>query len=197
MATILDIVRSRRSIRRFLPREVGRHELRLCLEAARLAPSADNAQPWRFVVVDDPELKSRVCAAAFSGIYGLSRFAAQAPVVVIVLARLDFLANRLGRRIQGTQFYLLDIGIAVEHFILQAEELGLGTCWVGWFNSRALRRLLRVPRKFRLVALLPVGYPASRPPQETKRKPLDDIAWFNAVGPGARETDPGEGSGGS
>jgi nitroreductase len=192
MPTFMEIVRSRRSIRRFLPREVEREKILACLEAARLAPSADNVQPWRFAVLDDPAVKERACAAAFSGIHGLSRFAAQAPVVIVVLARLDFLANRLGRRIQGIQFYLIDIGIAVEHLVLQAEELGLGTCWVGWFNPRALRRVLRIPKKYKPVALLPIGYAASRPPRETKRKPLEAIAWFNAVEPGGSKAGPGE-----
>jgi nitroreductase len=80
-----------------------------------------------------------------------------------MMARLDLLANNLGRLVQGTQFYLLDLGIAGEHFVLKAEEQGLGTCWIGWFNLKAVRKLLDIPRKYRLVAMLSAGYPASRP----------------------------------
>jgi nitroreductase len=187
MTSFLDLVRKRRSIRRFLPRPVGREKLLTCLEAARLAPSASNSQPWRFLVIDDPGLKDRLCREAFSGIYAMSRFTAQAPVVLVVLARLDSLLHRLGHRLQRTPFYLIDIGISVEHFVLQAEELGLSTCWVGWFNARKTRRVLRVPRKYKIVALLPVGYAASRPPRETVRKPLDEVVWFNGIGESGKE----------
>jgi nitroreductase len=181
MATVLDLARRRRSIRRFLPRPVAREDILTCIEAARLAPSASNTQPWRFVVVDEPGLKDRLCGEAFSGLYSISRFTSQAPVVLVVLARLNFLANRVARQIQGTQFYLIDIGISVEHFVLQAEELGLATCWVGWFNARKVRRVLRVPRKYKIVALLPVGYAASRPPREAVRKPIEEVVSFNGL----------------
>lgn len=173
------LIRSRRSIRRFLPDPVERDKIIACLEAARLAPSAENAQPWRFLVIDDPELKATVAGEAFSGVYGMTKFAAQAPVLVVVLASLDLLAHRLGRRIQGTQFYLIDIGIAGEHFVLKAEEQGLATCWIGWFNARRVRKALHIPRKYKIVSLFPLGYAASRPPSETKRRALEEIAWFN------------------
>jgi len=183
----MALVRSRRSIRRFLPRPVEPDKLRTCLEAARLAPSAHNAQPARFLVVDDPGLKDALCREAFSGIYGMSRFAAQAPVIVAILARKDFVAHRLGRQIQKISYHLIDIGIAGEHFILQAEELGLSTCWMGWFHFRKARRVLEVPRKYKLVALVPVGYAASRPPRETVRLPLSEVAWRNRVGAGLED----------
>jgi nitroreductase len=182
MPTPLDVlIRSRRSIRRFLPDPVDRENILACLEALRLAPSAENAQPWRLLVVDEPELKEKLAGEAFSGIFGMTKFAGGAPVLVVVLASLDLLAHRLGRRIQGTQFYLIDIGIAGEHFVLKAEELGLATCWIGWFNVRRVRKVLRIPRKYKIVALFPLGYAASRPPSETKRKGLEEIAWFNRM----------------
>lgn len=176
-----ELVRSRRSIRRFSSSPVEKEKIMACLEAARLAPSAENVQPWRFLVVDDPKLKAGLAEAAFSGLYSMCRFAGKAPVLVVLLGRLDFKANRLGRRIQGVQFYLLDLGIAGEHFILQARELGLGTCWIGWFNSRRVRKLLKIPRSLKIVALIPVGYPEKHPPFETQRKPLGKIAWFNEI----------------
>jgi nitroreductase len=176
------LMRSRRSIRRFLPDPVEKEKIMVCLEAARIAPSAENAQPSRFLIVDDPELKSELAREAFSGIYSMTKFAAQAPVLVVVLARLDILVHKVGRRLQGTQFFLVDIGIAGEHFVLRAEEMGLSTCWIGWFNVRRTRKLLRIPRKYKIVCLFAVGYAASRPPAETKRKPLEEIAWFNKIG---------------
>ncbi len=174
------IIRRRRSIRRYLPAPVEKEKLQACLESARIAPSAHNAQSWRFLVIDDPEIKARYVEKAFSGIYKMTRFAAQAPVLVLVLARLDVLANRLGRQVQGVNFYLLDLGIAGEHFVLQAEELGLSTCWIGWFNIRKTRKFFKIPRKFKIVALISLGYAASRPPSDGIRKPLEEIVRYNA-----------------
>jgi nitroreductase len=176
-----QLVKSRRSIRRFLDKPVEREKILACLEAARLAPSAENVQPWRFLVIDDPELKAEFSKEAFSGIYFISKFAAKAPVLILILARLDILANRIGRMIQGTQFYLLDIGIAGEHIVLQAEELGLGTCWMGWFNLQRTRKFFRIPRKYKIVALMPMGYCDQKPSSEREKKTLEEIAWFNKI----------------
>lgn len=176
-----ELVGRRRSVRRYLDKPVERELVLACLEAARLAPSAENVQPWRFLVVDDPALRDRFASEVFSGIYGPSRFAGRAPVLILVLARLDILANRLGRRIQGVPFYLIDIGIAGEHLVLQAEELGLGACWIGWFNIRRARKLFRIPRRYKIVSLLALGYPEPRPRVEKKRRPLKEIAWFNGL----------------
>lgn len=176
------LVRGRMSIRRYLPQPVEREKILACLEAARLAPSASNAQTWRFFVMDDPELKSRFARAAFSGIYGQTRFAAAAPVLILILAKPDFLAHRLGKQIQRVPFAMIDIGIAGEHLVLQAEELGLGTCWIGWFHMRKARKVLKIPRKYKIVSLLALGYYEKKPSRERLRKPLEEIAWFNACG---------------
>lgn len=173
------ILRGRRSIRRFLPTPVEPEKVRACLEAARIAPSAHNDQPWRFIVVDDPALKDRLTDAAFSGLYAGSKFAARAPVILALLARPGKAIARVGSRIQGVPFYLLDMGIAGEHVVLQAEELGLASCWMGWFNYRRARKVLAVPRAFKLVALMPLGYPASRPQREPPRRAFEDIVAFN------------------
>lgn len=159
-----------------------RKKVLACIEAARLAPSAQNVQPWRFLIIDDPVIKAEFAAEAFSGIYSFSRFAAKAPVLIVILARLDIIANRLGRQIQDVSFYLIDIGIAGEHIALQAEELGLGTCWIGWFNVRRTRKYFKIPRKYKIVCLMAVGHFEKKPPREKKRKSLEEIAWFNRVG---------------
>ncbi len=176
------IIRGRRSIRRYLPTPVEREKLLACLEAARLAPSAHNAQPWRFIVVDDPELKGRLASAAFSGLYSGSKFAAQAPVILVLLAKTEFMAHGLGGRLQGVPYHLLDVGIAGEHIVLQAEELGLATCWMGWFNYRKVRKVLGIPRKYKIMAMMPVGYAEKRPKREPPRKTLEEIVTYNGVG---------------
>ncbi len=173
------ILRGRRSIRRYLPTPVEPEKLRACLEAARIGPSAHNAQPWRFIVVDDPPLKDRLAAEAFSGIYSSSMFAAKAPVILVLLARPGNAVVRLGSKIQGVPYYLIDIGIAGEHVVLQAEELGLATCWMGWFDYRKARKVLGISGSFKLVAMMPLGYAEKRPTREPPRKTFEEIAAFN------------------
>jgi nitroreductase len=175
------LIAQRRSIRKYLDKPVEKEKILDCLEAARLAPSADNVQPWRFLVIDEPELKEAFTKEVFSGIYSVSKFAAKAPVLIVILARLDIIANRIGKQIQGVNFYLIDIGIAGEHIVLQAEELGLGTCWIGWFNPRKARKILDIPKKYKIVALLSMGYYQKKPVREKKRKSLEDIVWFNKM----------------
>jgi len=176
------LIAQRRSIRRYLETPVEREKILACIEAARRAPSAENVQPWRFLVIDDPGIKKRLASQAFSGIYSMSKFAVKAPVIVLVLARLDIVANRLGKQIQNIHFYLIDIGIAGEHFVLQAEELGIGTCWMGWFNARKIRKILKIPKKYKIVSMLTMGYYEKKPSRERPRKSLDEIAWFNQIG---------------
>jgi len=176
-----ELVRNRRSVRRYLERPVEREKVLACLEAARLAPSAENVQPWRFLVIDDPDVKQRFAAAVFSGIYSFSRFAAKAPVLIVILARPGLLADRIGKQIQDVSFYLIDVGIAGEHLALQAEELGLGTCWIGWFNSRRTRKFFAIPRQLKIVCLMALGYHEGRPGREKNRKSLAEIAWFNRL----------------
>ena len=177
-----QLVKNRRSVRRYSDRPVEREKVLTCLEAGRLAPSADNVQPWRFLVLDDSELKERFSKEVFSGIYTKTRFAAKAPVLILLLARLDIIANRIGKQIQGIHYYFIDVGIAGEHVVLQAEELGLGTCWIGWFNTRKARKIAKIPKKYKIVSLLSMGYPETKPTREKKRKTLSEIVWFNTIG---------------
>ena len=179
--SVNKLIAQRRSIRRYLDKPIEREKILECLEAARLAPSADNIQPWRFLVIDSIDLKEKLGKKVFSGIYSVSKFAAKAPVLIVIMARLDIIANRIGKQIQGVNFYLIDVGIAGEHIVLQAEELGLGTCWVGWFNSRKVRKILDIPKKYKIVSLLSMGYYEKKPSREKKRKDLEEIAWFNKI----------------
>jgi len=177
-----QLVQNRRSIRKYLEKPVEREKVLTCLEAARMAPSADHVQPWRYLVIDEPELKRIFTDEVFSGIYSKTKFAAKAPVIIVMLAKLDVVANRIGKQIQGIHYYFIDMGIAGEHIVLQAEELGLGTCWIGWFSTRKTRKLLNIPRKYKIVSLLSIGYYENRPSKEKQRKTLSEIVWFNKIG---------------
>jgi len=177
---LLDTIKQRRSIRNFQNQPIERDKIYLCLEAARLAPSACNTQPWRFVIVDDKELKDKLCSEAFSGIYSMCSFAKTASVIVVVISEKQKFLTKVGGAIRGTQFYLIDIGIACEHFILQATELGLGTCWIGWFDENKVKKVLAVPKEKKVISLIAVGYyQDSHPFSEKNRKSLNEIVSFN------------------
>jgi nitroreductase len=176
-----SLARQRRSCRAYDPdRPVPREQLQACVEAARLAPSACNRQPWRFVAVDDPELVQRI--AGECKLPGIPHpWWETVPVFVALCAELDFVTHRVAPALSGIPYYLLDIGIAGEHFVLAAETLGLGTCWIGWFHEKKVKKILHIPRAARVCALLTLGYP--REPQgkreDIQRRPLEDIVYWN------------------
>ena len=171
-----DLIQKRQSDRRYdASRQVDRDLVMKCLEAARLAPSACNSQPWKFVVVDQPDLKGQMAEAAAG--MGMNRFATEAPVIVAVVLDKMNLTARIGSVIKDKEYSLLDVGIAVEHFCLQAAELGLGTCILGWFDEKKVKKLLGVDRR-RIPLLITLGYPAgaTRP---KSRKTLEEMSSWN------------------
>lgn len=177
----IQLIKSRQSIRKYLDRPIARKDLLKCVEAARLAPSASNSQPGRFMIIDDPEVKARFARFAFSGIYAATKWAAKAPVIIVLMAEPDLVTNRIGKQITGLHFYLIDAGIAGEHFVLQAQNLGIGTCWIGWFSAKGVKKALNLPAKYKPVALIAAGYPKIPKTGRKKRKPLRDIYWFNRI----------------
>ncbi|MBA7467470.1 putative NAD(P)H nitroreductase [subsurface metagenome] len=178
---LLDLLKHRKSVREFLDRPVEREKIMTCLEAARLAPSACNSQPWKFIVVDDEPLKNKLCDAAFNSVYSMNAFCKTAPVMVAVISEKSKFVARIGGMFRGTKYYLIDIGIAVEHFVLQAEDLGLGTCWVGWFNEKAVKSILNVPQNKKIDILIAVGYyDREKLGSEHGREPIQKIASFNS-----------------
>ena len=178
---LLDLIKQRKSVREFLDRPVEREKITMCLEAARLSPSECNSQPWKFIVVDNRELKNKICDAAFSGIYSINSFCRKAPVLVVIVSEKSKFIARVGGMFRGTKYNLIDIGIAGEHFVLEAEDLGLGTCWIGWFNERAVKIILHIPQHKKIDILIALGYcDREKAHQEHGREPLGDIALFNS-----------------
>ena len=170
-----ELVNKRQSDRQYQQKPVDRALLLQCLEAARVAPSACNSQPWKFVVVDEPSLVSEMASAAAG--MGMNKFAFQAPVIVVVVLEKMNLTARIGSVIKDKEYSLLDVGIAVEHFCLQASELGLGTCILGWFDEKRVRKLLKIARR-RVPLLITVGYPDG-PVRKKVRKKLDEMSCWN------------------
>ena len=178
---LLDLIKNRKSVRNFLDRPVEREKIMMCLEAARLAPSACNSQPWTFIVVDDKQLKEKLSNAAFSGIYSINAFCKMAPVIVVVISERSKFFAIAGGTFRGTKYYLVDIGIAGEHFVLQSEELGLGTCWIGWFNEEAVKSILNIPQHKKIDILIALGYyDREKLGPDHSREPIGKIASFNA-----------------
>ena len=176
----LELANRRQSVRRYEPgRRIPREILDRCLEAARLAPSACNSQPWSFVVVDDPaKVRELAEAACTHSPYGMNRFVADASALVAVATEKMKLAARLGAQFRGVQYSLVDIGIACEHLVLQAAEEGLGSCWLGWFNEGAVKQRLGIPRDKKVDLLICLGYAADSRPREKIRRSLDDVRRY-------------------
>ncbi len=177
-----ELVQKRQSDRKYEPRPVSRDLIVKCLEAARLAPSACNSQPWKFVAVDDPALVRQIGEAAAS--LGMNGFAREVPVIVAVVLEKMNLTARIGSVIKDKEYSLLDVGIAVEHFCLQAVELGLGTCIMGWFDEKKVKKLLGIGSK-RVPLLVSLGYPAGETRKKT-RKALDEMSGWNQYKEGGR-----------
>ena len=180
---LTDLIHHRHSIRGYLDKPVEREKIMACLEAARLAPSASNSQPWHFVVVDEPVLRGKLCDGAFSGIFSRMRFPREAPVIVAAVGSSPGLVQKAGNIVLRTNFSLVDMGIAGEHFVLQADELGLGTCWMGLFDEGKVKKILGIPRERKVVGLFTLGYfDEALAGRGHSRKTLEEMSSFNGWG---------------
>lgn len=175
-----ELVVKRESIRRYADKKVERKKIEQCIEAARLAPSACNAQPWRFVVVDDPALVAKLAEYAASPVAKLNTFVKYSAAIVVAVAEPPNMSSRIGGLLKHKKYNIMDTSIAVEHFCLQATELGLATCILGWFSAFRVKRLLGIPLMRNIPLLITVGYPGEkRPPRKKVRKTRDEIMSYN------------------
>ena len=164
MTTFFDLVARRQSDRAFDPdRPVEKEKIQRILETVRLAPSACNSQPWHFIVVDDPETKNKLADAVASKILGINHFSKQAPVHAWL---------------KDKNFAHIDVGIAAAHLVLAAEDEGLGSCIMGWFDEDKVRKLLGIPSGKRVLLDVVLGY-STQPDRKKVRKELDKIVSWN------------------
>jgi nitroreductase len=161
----MDVIR-RRSIRKYRPSEIPREHLLEILEAGRLAPSAGNRQPWRFIVVRDPDQRRRLAEAARG-----QMFIADAAAVLVAIADPE----------ASPRWCEKDVMIAMENMVLAATELGYGSCYIGAFEEEGVKSLLKIPDGLRVVALLPIGVPDEAPPQRP-RKGLNEVFFGEEYG---------------
>lgn len=177
--SFLNLVMKRRSIRKYADTKVDRALIEKCIEAARLSPSACNAQPWKFIVVDNPEIKEKVAHESYGMFDSFNKFTHQAPVMVVIVSEKANLTSQMGTLIKKIKYPFIDIGIAAEHFCLQAAELGLGTCMIGWFNEKPLKEILSIPKDKKVVLMIALGYSAVEKEIQKKRKAVGEMMSYD------------------
>jgi len=174
-----ELIKERQSDRAFdSSKTIENEKLERILEAGRLAPSACNAQPWKFVVVNDADLKNQVADCTSSTVLNLNHFAKQAPVHIFIVEENANFTSNFGSWAKNKHFPHIDIGIAAAHICLAAEAEGLGTCILGWFDEKKLKKLLEIPSGKRVLLDIVLGYPT----QETRpkvRKSFEKVVSYN------------------
>ncbi|MCB5225167.1 MAG: nitroreductase family protein [Candidatus Cloacimonadaceae bacterium] len=178
----MELLASRHSVRDFLPDPIPDDVLNEILEAGRLAPSAQNRQPWRYVVLRDPQHIKKL--ALNSGLLGLSNlFIRSAPCLIAACSD-----SSKGLRVNGLDYHLVDVAISVQQMVLAAWNRGVGSCWMAAYSETAVKKYLELPKSWRVIALLPFGYPADKKtlytkalsffPDSKNRLPLNKIVRF-------------------
>lgn len=168
----IELANQRYSVRNFEPKPVEREKLLYVLEAARIAPSAANFQPWQFLVITDPVIL-RSLHATYPRAWIVS-----APAIIVALGN----HNKGWHRISdGKDFTDIDVAIAVDHLMLAATEQGLGTCWVCNFDARKCCDIIGAPEYMEVIALIPIGYPVSESRSEKKREPISNLVHWNKL----------------
>lgn len=175
----LQFVSTRQSDRAFDPeRPVEKEKLDRILEAARMAPSACNAQPWHMIVVDDPELKNRVADATSTRALGINHFTKQAPVHILLVEEKVNLSSGIGGWVKQKDYAQMDLGVVAAHIVLAAHAEGLGSCIVGWFDEEKIRELLSIPDSRRVWLDIVIGY-STQALRSKKRKSKEEIVSYN------------------
>jgi len=180
MGNFIDLIQQRQSDRKYSPRPVEEEKLLLCLEAGRLAPSASNSQPWTFVLINEPALLKEMAKAAVGPLKSFNKFAKQAPIILAIVMEKPKIITEVGGRIKKKEYPLIDVGITAEHICLQAAELGLGSCMLGWFDEEKVKTLLSIPEEKNVPLLITLGYTPEDYKQRKKiRKNFESIVKFN------------------
>ena len=176
-STVFEVIRERRSVRSYLDQPIEEEKINLILESARLAPSASNSQPWHFYVVKNKDkIKALSEKMPLGSKLVINSFMAQAPVIIVATAGpIPFLQKFLSYLV-NKRWYYLDVAIALEHMVLTAWDLGIGSCWIGWFDEKKIKKLLDIPAKQEVIAMLTLGYPKEKGSHFPKhRKKLEEI----------------------
>ncbi|MFW6137453.1 MAG: nitroreductase family protein [Candidatus Aminicenantaceae bacterium] len=168
--SVLEVIKKRHSIRKYKADPVPKDKFHRVMEAARLAPSGKNFQPWKFIVVQDNELKRKLAEASRG-----QKFIAEAPIVITACGYPDRSYQKQGNYMTS---WTIDVAVAVEHLMLQACEEGLGTCWIGAFDEPQVKTVLDIPEHVRVLGLTPLGYP-DQEPRDRGRKSLGEVISYD------------------
>ena len=176
MKSFLELAAARQSDRVYEPgRVIEREVLGRILEAGRLAPSACNGQPWHFTVVTEPELLAEVGKATSS--LGMNKFVKDASALVLITLESTNMTSRLGCGIKDKDFPMMDLGIASAYITLAAEDEGVGSCILGWFDEKKIKELVGIPQKKRLMLIISLGY-NTKPKRRKIRKEFGKVVSF-------------------
>ncbi len=175
-----ELIHERRSVRAYQHRAVEEEKIAALVEAVRLSPSASNSQPWKLIIVDDPETKDEVARATFTRLVSFNAFAPQAPVLAVMTIERPKIVTQIGGRLKDRQFPLIDIGIAAAHLCLQAADQGLGTCMLGWFDESRVKKILDIPESVRIGLIITIGYSAEETVRRKVRKKKEAMSSFNS-----------------
>lgn len=175
---ILTLIKSRQSDRKYSDKPIEKEKLERIIEAGRMAPSACNSQPWKFIVVSEPDLIGKLAEASSAKLLGMNIFVSQAPVLLVVVREQANYSSRIGAKIKRRDYSLIDIGIASENICLQSEAEGIGSCMIGWFNEDQVRKTLGIPKSKRVELIITLGYSLSEK-REKKRKPAEVTVSYN------------------
>lgn len=176
----LELITKRQSVRGYDNRPIEKEKILKCIEAARLAPSACNAQPWKFIIVDDPDLKNQIADLTTTKFIPMNHYTKQAPVHVVVVMESPNFTSKVGEIVRDKKFTLIDVGIATIQFCLQATAQGLGSCILGWFNEKKVKKLLNIPSNKRALLIITLGYPSSDEIRDKQRKTFNEVHNFNS-----------------
>jgi nitroreductase len=175
---MLELILRRQSDRKYIDKPVETEKLDRIIEAGRMAPSACNAQPWKFIVIDDPALKNKVADAASAKLLGMNTFVSQAPVILVIVRENPNMTSKIGGTIKDKDYSLIDIGIASGNICLQAKAEGIGSCIIGWFDEPLIKKILGIPKGKRVELLITLGYSLTEH-REKRRKPEDVTVSYN------------------
>jgi len=176
MEEFFELINKRQSCRKYSSKPVEKEKLIKCIDAARMAPSACNSQPWHFVVVNNSEMAPKVAECLQDKI--MNKFTTECPAFIIVIEESGNLTSRAGALMKQQDYRSVDLGIATEHICLAATEQNLGTCILGWFNEKELKKLLNISKLKRIRLVVAIGYPENDDIRKKVRKSIDEILTF-------------------
>ncbi len=174
----LELSKIRESCRAYADKPVEREKLLYCFEAARMAPSACNSQPWRYVAVTEGDKVAQMVGCVYDGVLPINRFATEVPTFVAVVEGAVKLSAKLSGKVDEQKYAQMDIGLSVANFCLAAAEQGLGTCIMGWFKEKKVKEILGIPEGLKVRLILAVGYPKNTEPREKSRRSVEDTVSF-------------------